>query len=69
MYIVKLSADFLAPKFTYGLEELDTLSDILGAVDCQEGRVVASPNILLRRMQVPSRTYDTVQLCPHVFGH
>lgn len=45
-------ADDYASKFTWGLKQMDALNDNMGVVYCKEGRVVAFPNILLRRLQV-----------------
>jgi hypothetical protein len=41
-----------AVRGTYGFSNDDALNDPLGAVDCEEGRVVAFPNVLQHCVQV-----------------
>ena len=36
----------------FGFDQDDALNDQLGAVACEEGRVVAFPNVLQHRLQV-----------------
>ena len=37
---------------TYGWDDEDALNDPIGAVHCEEGRVVVFPNVLQHRVQV-----------------
>jgi hypothetical protein len=46
---------------TYGFASEDALNDPMGAVDCEEGRVVAFPNILQHCVQVlPSQRVSLI---------